>query len=64
MGSVSVCGCSGEESVHTPGIREVERVVPHLVEKVATVPWAEGAVGAVGEVSLPLNLLCLSMVVR
>ena len=59
-----MCGCSSEESVHTSGTREVERVVPHLVEKVAAVPWVEGAVGAVGEVSLPLNLLCLSMVVR
>ena len=48
--------------MHTPGIREVVRVVPHLVENVAAVPRVEGvAANAFGVISFPLGSLCLPM---
>ena len=51
-----------DSRAHTPGECEVERIVPHLVEEVAAVPWIKSAIGAFGEVSLPLGSLCLMFV--
>ena len=51
----------GRERRRTPGESEVERVVPHLIEQVAAVPWIEGTVGASDEATFPLSPFFFSM---